>query len=160
MFIYRLLLVFSKFSWKLKYLKLWGKERNEVLFLFFSTVFKRWSFEYSRIQSGMDCICGYDLDEDNDHRSSRRREEPRRALARPISRLPYRHLLRSVEIHTPFCILKCLIIQYYVVSSRDPTIVFLLVLLKKFLRSIGKLHEFLSWFANVLTICFLLSFVF
>ena len=86
----------------------------------------------------MDCICGYDLDEDNDHRSSRRREEPRRALARPISRLPYRHLLRSVEIHTNFCILKCLIIQYYVllqllhvVSSRDPTIVFLLVLLKK-----------------------------
>ena len=98
----------------------------------------------------MDCICGYDLDEDNDHRSSRRREEPRRALARPISRLPYRHLLRSVEIQTPFCILKSLIIQCYVllhvVSSRDPTIVFLLLSTakKKFLRSIGKLHEFLS----------------
>ena len=84
----------------------------------------------------MDCICGYDLDEDNDHRSSRRREEPRRALARPISRLPYRHLLRSVKIH--LCILKCPI-----VSRKAPTIVFPTAK-KKFLRSIGKLHEFLS----------------
>ena len=93
----------------------------------------------------MDCICGYDLDEDNDHRSSRRREEPRRALARPISRLPYRHLLRSVKIHTPFCILKCLIIQYYVVSSRDPTIVFLLEYwLKKILTQYWKITRILE----------------
>ena len=47
----------------------------------------------------MDCICGYDWDEDNDRRNTtgtRKREEPRRAPARPISRIPYRHLLRSV----------------------------------------------------------------
>ena len=48
----------------------------------------------------MDCICGYDWDEDNDRSrnttGTRKREEPRRAPARPISRIPYRHLLRSV----------------------------------------------------------------
>ena len=50
----------------------------------------------------MDCICGYDWDEDksSDRRNtSRKREETRRAQARPISRrLSYKHLLRSVYL--------------------------------------------------------------
>ena len=58
--------------------------------------------KYRWIQSGMDCICGYDWDEDksSDRRNtSRKREETRRAQARPISRrLSYKHLLRSVYL--------------------------------------------------------------
>eukprot|EP00093_Oithona_nana_P011776 11776.XXX_354680_347102_1 [CDS] Oithona nana genome sequencing. len=45
----------------------------------------------------MDCICGYDFDEDRQpNESSRRRPPP----TRPISRIPYRHLLREQPIFT------------------------------------------------------------
>lgn len=54
-----------------------------------------------QIQSGMDCICGYDFDEDNPERSSRhkgrkqdKKNEPKVGKTRPIYKIPYKHLLR------------------------------------------------------------------